>query len=67
MVNLEEQYYKYRKDVASLWESLLQCNESISLSLENALKEHDQNISARTFPPSLLPNGSHFPSGRQRT
>ncbi|KAF9246580.1 hypothetical protein BU15DRAFT_21998, partial [Melanogaster broomeanus] len=55
LVSLEEEFHKHRKTVTRGWEELIDCNESISAHFESALKEHDQNISANTFPKSVLP------------
>ncbi|KIK95298.1 hypothetical protein PAXRUDRAFT_392647 [Paxillus rubicundulus Ve08.2h10] len=55
LVRLEEEYHKYRKTSARRWEELIDCNESISAHFQNTLKEHDQNMSAKIFPKSLLP------------
>ncbi|KAF9227989.1 hypothetical protein BS17DRAFT_813852 [Gyrodon lividus] len=60
LVSLEEEYHKYRKTSTRRWEELIDCNESISEYFQNALKEHDQNISAKTFPKSILPQKPLF-------
>ncbi|KAF8841203.1 hypothetical protein BDN67DRAFT_568111 [Paxillus ammoniavirescens] len=66
LVSLEEEYHKYRKTSAHRWEELIDCNESISAHFQHALKEHDQNMSAKMFPKSLLPEKPLFPSRRQK-
>lgn len=55
LVRLEEDYYKNGKAITHCWEELIDCNDDIAVQFRNALVEHDQNISAKTFPKSLLP------------
>ncbi|KAG8217463.1 hypothetical protein J3R82DRAFT_5608 [Butyriboletus roseoflavus] len=55
LVRLEEDYYKNGKAITYCWEELIDCNDDIAVQFQNALKEHDQSVSARTFPKSLLP------------
>lgn len=55
LVRLEEDYYKNSKAITLCWEELIDCNDGIAVQFRNALTEHDQNLSAKTFPKSLLP------------
>ncbi|KIJ69472.1 hypothetical protein HYDPIDRAFT_80940, partial [Hydnomerulius pinastri MD-312] len=65
LVTLEEEYHNYRKTITRRWEDLINCNESISVHFQSALKEHDRNISAKTFPKSLLPQKPLFVNHRK--
>ncbi|KAI9566484.1 hypothetical protein HD554DRAFT_2025289, partial [Boletus coccyginus] len=64
LLRLEEDFYKNGKAIIRCWEELIDCNDATAVQLQNALKEHDQNISARTFPKSLLPLQPAFPRRR---
>ncbi|KAF8559519.1 hypothetical protein OG21DRAFT_1502762 [Imleria badia] len=64
LLRLEEDYYKSCKAIIRCWEELIDCNDTIAVQFQNALKEHDQNISARTFPKSLVPLQPVFPRRR---
>ncbi|KAG9318426.1 hypothetical protein JVU11DRAFT_517 [Chiua virens] len=54
LVRLEEDYYKSGKAITRCWEELIDYNDVAATRSQNAVKEYDQNTSARTFPKSLL-------------
>ncbi|KAF8448021.1 hypothetical protein L210DRAFT_2832926 [Boletus edulis BED1] len=64
LLRLEEDYHKNCKIITRCWEELIDCNDGAVVHFQDSLKEHDQNISARTFPRSLIPLQPAFPRRR---
>ncbi|KAN0077342.1 hypothetical protein V8E55_011197 [Tylopilus felleus] len=64
LLRLEEDYHKHCKTLTCCWEELIDCNDSVAVHFQNALKEHDKNISVKAFPKSLVPLQSVFPRHR---
>ncbi|KAI6025428.1 hypothetical protein EDC04DRAFT_2573869, partial [Pisolithus marmoratus] len=55
LVQLEEECYKYHSSMMHCWEGLIQCNMDILLHFNDAIRDHDCSISAKTCPTLILP------------